>query len=222
MADEYLSDNEREEALREWWRDNWSWILGGVVLGVALLVGWRYWQTHRIQRAEHAAAVYRDIQTALNARDVTKAQELLNGLVTKSESGAYTQQARLLLAKVQVEAGKFDDAGPLLRAVADTSRDRELAGIAQLRLARLLVQEGKHEDALQLLGPLTSGAFGAQAREIRGDALFAKGDAEGARAEYAAALTDTQAQLDRATVELKLQDVGGVAAATQIQAPEQP
>jgi predicted negative regulator of RcsB-dependent stress response len=222
MADEYLSDNEREEALKEWWRDNWSWILGGVVLGVALLIGWRYWEAHRKQRAEDAAEVYSDIQTALNARDVAKAQELLNGLVAESESGAYTQQARLLFAKVHVEAGKFDDAEPLLRAVADQSKDKELAGIAQLRLGRLLVQAGKHEEALKLLEPLTAGAFGAQAREIRGDALFVKGDAEGARAEYAAALAEPQAQLDRATVELKLQDVGGVAATAQIPAPEQP
>ena len=190
MADEYLSDSEREEALREWWRDNWSWILGGVVLGVALLVGWRYWETHRLQSAEDAADLYRDLQTALTAQDVTKAEGLLNQLVADSKSGAYTQQGRLMLAKVQVDSGKLADAAPLLRAVAEQSKDKELAKVAQLRLGQLLVQEGKHDEALQLLEPLTSGDFGAQAREIRGDALFAKGDAEGARAEYAAALTD--------------------------------
>jgi hypothetical protein len=46
--------------------------------------------------------------------------------------------------------------------------------------------------------------------EIRGDALVAKGDAQGARAEYAAALEpDAKGQIDRPTVELKLRDVGG-------------
>lgn len=227
MADEYLSDSEREEALREWWRDNWSWILGGVVLGIALLVGWRYWETHRLQSAEGAADLYRDMQTALKAQDVTKAEALLNELVADSKSGPYTQQARLLLAKVRVETGKFGDAAPLLRAVADESKDKELTRVAQLRLGQLLVQEGKHDEALQLLEPLTSGDFGAQAREIRGDALLAKGDAEGARAEYAAALTDADAPLDRPLVELKLQDVGGTAAspqgpASQIPGLEQP
>lgn len=222
MADEYLSDNEREEALKEWWRDNWRWILGGVVLGVAMLGGWRYWETSRTQRAEHAAAAYRDVQTALTARDVSKAEGLLKGLIADSDSGAYTQQARLLLAKVYVESGKFADAEPLLRTVADKAKDKELAGIAQLRLGRLLVQEGKHDEALKLLQPLTAGGFEAQAREIRGDALFAKGDSEGARAEYAAALTDTSAQLDRALVELKLQDVGGVAASPQAPLPAVP
>lgn len=216
MADEYLSDNEREEALKEWWRDNWSWILGGVVLGIALLIGWRYWETHRLESAEDAADLYRDMQTALNAQDVTKAEGLLNQLVSESKSGAYTQQARLLLAKVQVEAGKFSDAAPLLRAVADESKDEELGKIAQLRLGQLLIQEGKHDEALTLLEPLTPSKFGAQAREIRGDALLAKGDTDGARAEYAAALADADAPLDRPLVELKLQDVGGVAASSEL------
>ena len=45
MVDDYLSDREQEEALRNWWRENWRWILGGVVLGLGLLAGWQYWQT---------------------------------------------------------------------------------------------------------------------------------------------------------------------------------
>ena len=60
--------------------------------------------------------------------------------------------------------------------------------------------------------PRYAGAFTAQVREIRGDALVAKGDMEGARAEYAAALADaSDAQVDRSMLELKLQDVGGQA-----------
>ena len=68
----------------------------------------------------------------------------------------------------------------------------------------------------RLLDVEKAGAFVAQVREIRGDALVAKGDAQGARAEYAAALAaESKGQIDRATVELKLRDVGGeVPAAT--------
>jgi predicted negative regulator of RcsB-dependent stress response len=211
MVDELLSDEERAEALRDWWRDNWAWILGGVVLGVVLLIGWHYWGVYREQRAESAGALFHDVETAAQSQDLTKAQAALDKLTGDYASTAYTQQGRLLVAKLNVDAGKFDVAEKLLRAVSSDSKDKELGEIAQLRLARLLIQQGKHDDAVKLLEPLTSGGFASQAREIRGDALFAKGDTEGARAEYAAALTDVKAQIDRATVELKLQDVGGVA-----------
>ncbi|HEY6640576.1 YfgM family protein [Povalibacter sp.] len=210
MVDELLSDNEREEALREWWRDNWAWILGGIVLGVALLFGWNHWGKHRQGQAESAALLYRDVETALMSRDVARAEEALAALTGKFDSSSYAAQGRLAVAKLQFEAGKYAEAEALLRKVADGAKDDELADVAQLRLARLLVQQGKNDDAIKLLEPLTAGGFGALAREIRGDALFAKGDKEGARAEYAAALANADAPIDRQLVELKLQDVGGV------------
>ena len=156
MVDELLSDEERAEALRDWWRENWAWILGGVVLGVILLIGWHYWGVHREQRAEQAGALFHDVETAAQAQDLTKAQAALDKLGDDHKSTAYAQQARMLVAKLDVDAGKFAEAETLLRAVAADSKDKELGAIAQLRLARLLIQQGKHEDAVKLVEPLTT------------------------------------------------------------------
>jgi predicted negative regulator of RcsB-dependent stress response len=213
MVDDYSSDREQEEALRQWWRENWRWILGGVVLGLALLIGWRFYQSHREQQAHKAAALHSEIETALKSDDVDKAGELLGGLTSDFDKSAYAQQARLLLAKSHVDRGKFDDAVPLLRAVIDKAKDAQTAQIARMRLARVLLQQGKHDETLKLLDIQKAGAFAGPAREIRGDAFFAKGDREAARAEYAAALAADDAQIDRTLVELKLQEVGGVAPA---------
>jgi predicted negative regulator of RcsB-dependent stress response len=209
MADDYLSDREQEEALRNWWRENWPWIVGGVVLGLALLGGWRYWNAYQEQQAADAAGMYQHVRTALEKNDIPAATTALTSLSAKFDKSAYAQQGRLLIAKAEVEAGKYDDALALLRAVVSSSKDKELADIAQLRVARILLQQGKHDDALNQLKPDTLGVFSAPAREIRGDALVAKGDAEGARAEYAAALTGDNSAIDRTLVELKLQEVGG-------------
>ena len=220
MVDDYLSDREQEEALRNWWRDNWRWIIGGVVLGLALLGGWRYWLEHRDQRAADAARLYAEFQSAVQARNVEQASRLLADLAEEHEGSAYTQQSRMLLAKAHVDDGKLDEALTLLQSVTATADDKELAAVARLRTARLLIQQGKHDDALKLLDAEAAGAFAAQVREIRGDAQAAKGDQEAARAEYAAALAaNADAQIDRTLLELKLQDVGGekVAPATGVQ-----
>jgi predicted negative regulator of RcsB-dependent stress response len=210
MVEDYLTDRDQEEALRNWWRENWKWILAGIALGLGLLAGYQYWQSFRAQQATAAAKVYADMQKALAGNDLDQAGKLLNDLVGDHAKSGYTQQGHLLLAKRDADAGKFDDAIKHLRAVVDTSSDEELGQVARLRLARLLIQTGKHDEALQLLDVAKAGAFSAQVREIRGDALVAKGDAQGARAEYAAALApDAQGQVDRPTVELKLRDVGG-------------
>lgn len=214
MVEEYLTDRDQEEALRNWWRENWSWILGGIVLGLALLGGWQYWKIHEANSADAASKLYADFRSALDKNELDAANRSLGTLAADYEKSPYTQQSRLLLAKKHVDAGKFDEALPLLRDVADHSADAELAWIARLRVARLLIQQGKHDDALNLLDPDKAGAFSAQVREIRGDAQVAKGKPDAARAEYAAALADNidgkaDRMIDRTLLEMKLQDVGG-------------
>lgn len=214
MVEEYLTDRDQEEALRSWWRDNWNWIVGGIVLGVVLLAGWQFMKTREADNAAAAAKLYTDVSSALARNELDAANRALGTLAADHEKSPYTQQGRLLVAKKHVEAGKFDEALPLLRAVVDTSKDEELAWIARLRVARLLIQQGKHDEALKLLDVEKAGAFSAQVREIRGDAQVAKGDAEAARAEYAAALADNvdakaDRTIDRTMLEMKLQDVGG-------------
>ena len=213
MVDEFLTDRDQEEALRNWWRENWTWILGGIVLGLALLGGWQYWRISRANEATAAAKLYEDFRGALERNELDAANRSLGTLAADHEESPYTQQSRLLLAKKHVDAGKFDEALPLLRAVADGSKDAELAWVARMRVARLLIQQGKHDEALSLLDPEKAGAFAAQVREIRGDAQVAKGNPEAARAEYAAALTanigGAERMIDRNLIEMKLQDVGG-------------
>ncbi|HEY0939458.1 MAG TPA: tetratricopeptide repeat protein [Steroidobacter sp.] len=219
MVDEYLTDRDQEEALRNWWRENWSWVLGGIVLGLALLGGWQYWQHRTHTEAIAAAAVYKEFQGALERNELDAANRSLATLVADYDDSPYTQLGRMLLAKKHVDDGKYDEAVPLLQSVIKESEDAELAWVARLRVARLLIQQGKHDEALSLLNPDKAGAFAAQVREIRGDAQVAKGNTDAARAEYAAALAaniDATAgrTIDRTLLEMKLQDVGGDKAAT--------
>lgn len=216
MVEEYLTDRDQEEALRNWWRENWSWILGGIVLGLVLLGGWQYWRTRTTDQATAAAKLYEDFRASLDKKDIEAANRSLGTLAADHKKSPYTQQSRLLLAKAHVEEAKYDEALPLLRAVADDSADGELAWVARLRVARLLIQQGKHDEALTLLDPEQAGAFAPQVREIRGDAQVAKGNPDAARAEYAAALADNLGEagaggrsIDRNLLEMKLQDVGG-------------
>lgn len=213
MVEDYLTDRDQEEALRNWWRENWRWIVAGVVLGLGILGGWQYWQNRQAQEHREAAQDYRKFEDAATAKNLQQEEAVLKNLAAGHESSPYTQQARLELAKAYSDASQFDKALPLLQAVVDGARDEELAQVAKLRLARLQIQLGKHDDALKMLEPEKAGAFVAQVREIRGDALVAKGDLEGARAEYAAALAaNDDASIDRTLLELKQQDIGGTAA----------
>lgn len=209
MSD-YLSDREQEEILRNWLRDNWRWMFGAVVLALVAIVGSRSWESYKTRRAEQAAAVFAEYRAADNEES---RKSSFSRLVSEFKRSPYVWQARLLEAKAYVDAGKYEEAASELRAVVAEAKDDELVQVARLRLARVLIQLGNHDEALRLLKPESAGAFAAQVREVRGDALYAKGDSEGARAEYAAALAaGADALTDRSLLEMKLQQTGGAVA----------
>jgi predicted negative regulator of RcsB-dependent stress response len=207
--DDDLNEAEQVERLFAWWRENWAWLLSGVALGVLIIIGWFYWTNRQTVGAEQAAQLYRQLVAASDRNEFGRMESLQEQLNQSHESTPYADQGRLLLARMFVETGEYDKAVTALKAVMDGSRDEELQAIAKLRLARVLIQQDKPDEALALLKPDAAGAFTGIEQDVRGDALVAKGDAEAARAAYAAALAATTAlgAEDRELVELKLQNI---------------
>lgn len=186
---EDLTDIEREEQLRNFWRDNWLTIVGGVAIGLGGIAGWRYWQDHVRERAEKAEADYAGVIDALAAHSGDDAATRAKALREDHPASPYADQAELALARAAVDRRDYDEAGRLLRVVMDGSRDPELRHVARLRLARVLIEQQKAGEAVTLLDPSGAGAFAANYHEVRGDALGATGDTAGARREYDAALS---------------------------------
>jgi len=202
---EDLTDNEREEQLREWWKENWLWILGGIALGMALLWGWQFWQRSRVEQAQHDIAAYQSVITALGESKFDDAVLAAKALRGQHPASPYADQSDLALSRAAVELRKLDEAGQHLRLVMDGSRDAELRFIARARLARVLVEQSKYDDAVALLEVTDAGSYAALYHELRGDAYAGKGDSSSSRSEYDAALAaqNADAGLDRAYLELK-------------------
>ncbi len=202
---EDLTDNEAEETLRRWWRENWLWLVGGLVIGLGGLAGWQYWQTSQRQAKEAESAAYQADMDALSANQFDQALEQTRKLREEHPGSPYADQADLALARAAVENNKLDEAATHLKTVMDTSRDPQLQQVARTRLARVHIERGKPDEALALLDVASAGAFAPLYHEIRGDALAAKGDAKGARTEYEAALAGAtpESGVDKPYVEMK-------------------
>ena len=52
----YMSEEERLEALKKWWKENARAILMGIAFGIAILVGWNTWQGAKLRKAQRAEA----------------------------------------------------------------------------------------------------------------------------------------------------------------------
>jgi predicted negative regulator of RcsB-dependent stress response len=209
MAEEYLTDDEQWEAIKRGIAENGLWVVAGVVLGVALLVGWRYYENHQNQAAMKAAVAFSAMTTALEINDVPKSRELASGIIKDFPDSPYADQAKLTLARLDIDEGKPANAEAPLKEVMTTSKDNELRHIARLRLARLLIDQGKPDEAISTLAADTPGAFAGRYHEVRGDAFTAKQDVKDAITEYKAALDGSDlGNSDIALLELKLADLG--------------
>ena len=180
-----------------------------MVLGLAVIGGWQWWQKHQDAQRVAAGQRYEVALKAVESKDPKQAQAAVAAL--SGEKGGYAALAQLQLAKVQVEAGQRDAAIATLRGIR--TDDPAMKVVVDSRLARLLIDAGKPADAMALIGDKPTEAAMIEAR---GDALLALGKRDEARAAYADAL----ARIDvgapkRRLVELKLTEAGGDPAAAK-------
>ena len=224
--DDYLSETEQWEWLKAQVRENAPAALLAIVLGMGLIFGWRWWQGHRDAQQLAAGAKYMQMIQSLEHSDRSQALVLLGELDRDYRSSPYTDQARLLAARVYVDEAQLDHAANELTAVAEHSKDHELALVARQRLARVQIAQGKPDSALATLGAVADpGAFATRYHEIRGDAYYAKGDKVAALSEYRSAQSAGGEGGDTTLLQLKIADLdsgapkAATAAATTPTAP---
>lgn len=211
--EDYLSEKERWEWVRAQVRENAPAVLLAVVVVLGSLAGWRWWQDRQDAARVAAGSRYMAMVEALDHGDHAQAMRLLGELERESPGSAYTDQGKLLAARVFIDDGELDKAATELSTVAAQSKDHNLASVARLRLARVQIAQGKPDAALATLGTSDATAFAGRAHEIRGDAYFAKGSQAEALSEYRAARTAI-ATASNPLLDLKIADLSAGEGAT--------
>lgn len=219
--DEFLSEKEQLEQIRNWWQEYGWYLIGGAALGGVLLFGWTRFQSYQQQRVEIASALYDELFAAVTDRADVRATELLTELRTEYASSPYTDQAALLIASLRLDQQQPEAAVDELRFVLEDTDDAELALIVRLRLARLLLHLDRFEEVLALLDDVEPGRFSGRFSELRGDVYLEQGDAERARTAYLEAYnTEYSEVVDRNILQMKIDDLPVTALADPLPAPE--
>jgi predicted negative regulator of RcsB-dependent stress response len=220
MTEDYLTDDEQLEVVKRWIVDNGLWVLAGIVIGVAGLLGYRYVDNSRNDRALRASLEFSQMTEALEHNDPAKSRQIAAGLLKDFPHSPYADQAELTLARLSIDAGELASAVAPLTQVMNESKDSELKRIARLRLARVLIALAKPDEAIKTLAEDSPGAFAALYHEVRGDAFYAKNDFKSAVTEYQAALAGGDAGgVDSSLLQLKIADLSAPAAPATAMVP---
>ena len=182
--DEYLNEQEQWDMVRNWVRQNGVWLLAGVVLASAGLWGWRSWQAHREAMLLEAGGQYRQVLAAMGRNDLPAVIVAADKLAAAHPHTGYADQAQLAVARMQVEDNQLPAALGRLQKVESATRDEALKLAVRLRIARLQIEQNRLDDALATLNAVQPGALASRYAEVRGDALLAKGDRNGALKAY--------------------------------------
>jgi len=203
------ADQEELDKLKAWWKNYGNSMIIGVLLGAALLVGFRYWTHYTEQRLQTASALYERMMQDFHAKNLDAARRSGELLLNDSSSTPYAGMAGLMLARMEFEAGDVAGGRKHLQWVVEHAKDAATKHAARLRLARIILDSGDKQAALALLDVKDQTGFEAEYAELRGDIYLAQGQREQARVAYREALKHLPDGSPYAPVlNMKLDDLG--------------
>lgn len=202
----YSSENEQREALMRFLADNGKALVIGVVIGIAALVGWRYWHNHQNDAMMASSAAWQQVNTALTSG--ADQQQIDDAAAfAKHNDNNYGALTSMDLARFYAEKGDFTTAEQQLKTALTQTKEENLQTLIKLRLARVQIQAKNVDGALQTLSGIKQAAWSALADDIRGDALIIKGDNQAARDAYDKALKANPPQALQALLRMKLNNL---------------
>ena len=193
--------------MRAWWSDYGLYVVGGIVLGAAILFGINYYQTQKVNAEVAASALYDDLAEHVTGGDLEAAETTAAELDSEYGNSSYAAQSKLAMARLYMDKNRDQDAAEALNELLEMNGFEHIQHVARVRLAKVLLYQGKPEDVLTLLEGQENEAFAARYAEELGDAYVALGRYDEARASYQAALDETQPTIDQGLVQLKLMDI---------------
>ena len=202
-------EQEQLDALKAWWQDNGTSILGIILIVLASVGGWRGWEYYQNQQSIESATLFQQFIQQMDSGDVDRINDAAIAIRDKFSGSGYSPRAMLLASGVNEQNEDRIVAKGQLQWVIDNASEEGLKDVARLRMAALLLDEEQYAEAMQQLGGTHTPAFDGLYSDLKGDVLLAQGKTDEARSSYNLAyekLNDDSTY--RAIVQMKMDALG--------------
>lgn len=206
--DIYASDEEKAEAIKQWWRENGLTVFLTVILSIAAVFSGRYWVSYQQQHAETAAVTYHQVVNLLNDENTAEADTYTQNLLSEYADTPYSVFAAMQLASNYTKAGDVETAKTYLKWVIENAKLDGHQSLAKLRLANLLLNESQFEEALNFVESTESAAFGSLFSELKGDIFIQQAKQDEAKKAYLDAIAEVSSSEPRfMLLQMKIDDL---------------
>jgi predicted negative regulator of RcsB-dependent stress response len=199
---DYLTDEEQVARFKSWWDENGIATVAGLVLVIAGVVGWRWYDGYQDQEIAMASDLYEEFLASSGvARDT-----IAGTIASEASQSTYHAFALMHQARDAAAGGDYETAEAHLQAAISVAPEPELTDLARLRLARLQQQGDRSEVALETLGAIRGEGFRSHVAELKGDIHLARGERLLAHESYSAAMSDETDKSQRPILKMKVAD----------------
>jgi len=189
-----VDENLRRDQAQDFLKKNGPWIIGAVLLFLAAVAGYLYWQDRQLKASEADTEKLNDLMVEIGGGQIATAEKGLPAL-QDSKSQGISAAARLTHAALVLDKSDRKAAMDEYRAIAN---DKDLAqpyrDVAMIRLTALEFDQIKPEDVITRLEPLAKPGnpwFGS-AGELTAMAMLKQGKKSEAGRMFAAMAADNQ------------------------------
>jgi len=189
-----VDENLRRDQAQDFLKKNGPWIIGAVLLLLAAVAGYLYWQDRQLKASEADTEKLNEVMMEIGGGQIATAEKDLPAL-QGSKSQGISAAARLTRAALLLDKADRKAAMDEYRVVAN---DKDLAqpyrDLAMIRLTSLEFDQIKPEDVIARLDPLAKPGnpwFGS-AGELTAMAMLKQGKKSEAGRMFAAMAADNQ------------------------------
>ena len=207
--DEFLSEKEQIQYIREWWQENRSYILTALIIVIGGITGNNAWKSSVIEKQLSASSLYESLAVEISENNLEAGKMIADQISEDYSDTVYYEKAKLAMAYFYMSQSRDEDAANSLRNILSKSSDSELSLIAEMRLAKIMLYQKKYQEVIDMLKGNIGHAFETKYSELLGDAYFGLEEFDKAEFAYMAALKNTnQAQIvDASLIQMKINDL---------------
>ncbi|OBX04420.1 hypothetical protein QV06_07125 [Gallibacterium genomosp. 3] len=183
-SDEQLQIDE----IKQWWKENGKVIILAVILAIAGVFGWRYWQSYQLTKVHQSSANFSQILAATEANPTADNPQLTQ-FIQENPDNVYAIFLLLDKAKSLVDAKQWEKAAATLSQALSNTKDAALSSLISLRLANVQAQLKQFDSAIATLNKVSEQAWQGRKSMLLGEIYYAMGKKEEAKKAFETALT---------------------------------
>jgi hypothetical protein len=150
-----VDENLRRDQARDFLKKNGPWIIGAILLFLAAIAGWLYWQDRQLKQAEAQTERLNTVMSQVGSGQVAGAEAQLAPLA-EADSEGVSAAARLTRAALALQKSDRKTAVDQYRAVmTDEGLAKPYRDLATIRLTALEFDQMKPADVIARLKPLS-------------------------------------------------------------------